>query len=98
MQKASLLRAFIFITLAEGISYLVLLGIAMPLKYYWDMPLAVRYVGMAHGLLFTMYIFGAYYVGLHLKWKWTFILYLMGMSVLPWGPFVVHHKLRNMAA
>ena len=38
----------------EGISYLVLLFIAMPLKYIWDRPLAVKYTGSAHGALFVL--------------------------------------------
>jgi integral membrane protein len=98
MNKSSLLRAFILLTLAEGVSYIILLGIAMPLKYVWDYPLAVRYAGMLHGLLFTLYVFGAYYVGMYLKWTWKFILYIMGMAILPWGPFVVHRKLRDLAS
>ena len=40
----------------EGWSYLILLFIAMPLKYIFDMPLAVRIVGSAHGLLFVAYV------------------------------------------
>jgi integral membrane protein len=43
------------IALIEGLSYLTLLGIAMPLKYIWGMPLAVKYVGWAHGILFILY-------------------------------------------
>lgn len=39
----------------EGVSYLVLLGIAMPLKYWAGMPLAVRIVGSAHGGLFILF-------------------------------------------
>ncbi|RPD44240.1 DUF3817 domain-containing protein [Paracnuella aquatica] len=39
----------------EAISWLLLLFIAMPLKYIWDMPLMVRYVGWAHGILFILY-------------------------------------------
>ena len=40
----------------EGTSFLLLLGIAMPLKYMMDIPEAVKYVGMAHGALFIAYI------------------------------------------
>jgi len=41
----------------EGVSFLILLFIAMPLKYYADMPLAVRIVGMIHGLLFVGFVY-----------------------------------------
>ena len=39
----------------EGISYLLLLGVAMPMKYYFEIPMAVKIVGMAHGVLFVAY-------------------------------------------
>ena len=45
-----------WIGIAEGISYLVLLGIAMPLKYIFDLPLGVKITGWIHGLLFVLYI------------------------------------------
>ena len=45
------------VALAEGISFLVLLGVAMPLKYLADMPLAVRIAGWLHGLLFIAVLF-----------------------------------------
>ena len=49
-------RLFSTIALVEGISYVLLLGIAMPLKYFLDMPLAVKVVGWAHGVLFMAYV------------------------------------------
>ena len=39
----------------EGISYLILLVIAMPMKYFMGLPLAVKFVGMTHGVLFVVY-------------------------------------------
>ena len=51
-----LLTRFRTVAFLEGVSFLVLLGIAMPLKYFADLPLAVRVVGMAHGLLFVVYV------------------------------------------
>ena len=41
----------------EGISYLLLLGVAMPMKYYFEMPMAVKITGMAHGVLFVAYCY-----------------------------------------
>src|SRR5690606_38959818 len=41
--------------MAEGLSYIALLGIAMPLKYMADMPIAVRIVGSIHGALFVLF-------------------------------------------
>ena len=42
-------------TFLEGCSFLLLLGVAMPLKYMADMPLAVRVVGAVHGVLFVAF-------------------------------------------
>jgi len=49
------INQFRVVSMCEGVSYLVLLGIAMPLKYLADMPLAVRVVGSIHGALFVAY-------------------------------------------
>lgn len=73
--------------LLEGISFLVLLGIAMPLKYMADMPAMVKYVGWAHGLLFVWYIIGVMLAReiFSLSLKQTAIA--LAGSVLPFGTF-----------
>ncbi|WP_317048755.1 DUF3817 domain-containing protein [Hymenobacter sediminis] len=53
----------------EGISFLVLLGIAMPLKYLLGQPEAVRIVGMAHGVLFVAYVLLVLQVSLERSWS-----------------------------
>ncbi len=77
----------------EAISYLALLGIAMPMKYAFDMPLAVRIVGMAHGLLWMLYV-GLTFLG-QLDYKWSFktSVWLIIGSLLPFGPFVADAKI-----
>jgi integral membrane protein len=72
----------------EGASFLVLLGIAMPLKYLADMPLAVKYVGWAHGVLFLAYVAAAFAAAD--AWNWTIKQRLGSLvaAVLPFGPFV----------
>jgi integral membrane protein len=77
----------------EGVSFLVLLGIAMPLKYLADWPHAVRVVGMAHGVLFVMYILAAIQAALDRNWTWRRTALVMVASVLPAGPFVVDAKI-----
>jgi len=62
-------KRFKWISLLEGLSFLILLGIAMPLKYVFDMPLAVRYVGWVHGLLFIIYIYAVFPTARSLKWE-----------------------------
>ena len=77
----------------EGVSFLVLLGIAMPLKYFLGMPEAVRVVGMAHGVLFILYIWAALQAALEHNWSWKRTLLVLIASLLPAGPFVVEAKL-----
>lgn len=78
--------------LLEGISFLVLLLIAMPLKYAADQPLAVRYVGMAHGILFMLYLLAIVPVALDHKWSWKTCALAVLASILPAGPFVFDAK------
>jgi integral membrane protein len=84
-----------FIGILEGISYLVLLGIAMPLKYYADMPVAVKYVGWAHGLLFVLFMIALAQVWMVKKWSFLKVLLAFIASLLPFGTFVLDRKLRN---
>ncbi|RZK26786.1 MAG: DUF3817 domain-containing protein [Flavobacterium sp.] len=94
----SSLSIFRKVAVAEGISYLLLLFVAMPLKYFADMPLAVKYTGWAHGLLFVLYA-----ATLILAWqeqKWTFgkAVLIFLASLLPFMPFVVDRKLKDERA
>lgn len=90
MEKA--VKTFRVIGLLEAISYLVLLGIAMPLKYIWDSPQMVQTVGMAHGVLFLLYIAGAVYMSRLLKWSWAILITVCICSLLPFGPFYAERK------
>jgi integral membrane protein len=77
----------------EGVSYLVLLLVAMPLKYLADWPLAVRWVGMAHGLLFIAY--GVLVALLLARGTFAFqrAAWAMLMSLVPFGTFVLERQL-----
>ena len=86
------------IGLTEGISYLLLLGIAMPLKYAANIPKAVLYVGWAHGILFVAYAWVVFYAfgknRLTLRWVgWCALA-----SILPFGPFVIDRRLAALPA
>lgn len=85
------------IGLLEGISFLVLLGIAMPLKYWAGEPAAVRVVGMAHGVLFIAYV--AAILQAHLEYDWTLkrSAVLLLASILPFGPFIADRKILRAA-
>lgn len=88
-------KTFTIISTLEAISFLVLLGIAMPLKYVWDLPQMVSVVGMAHGVLFVLYIVGAYLMKRKLQWSWGVLFIVLICSVLPFGPFFAEKKYVN---
>jgi integral membrane protein len=77
----------------EGVSFLLLLGVAMPLKYFAGLPMAVRIVGTAHGILFLLYVWAAIQVYLERDWPFKRLAAVLVASVLPAGPFVVDAKI-----
>lgn len=92
MSLQNQVKIFKWISIFEGISFLVLLLIAMPLKYIWDAPEMVQTVGMAHGLLFVAYILGALLLFKPLGWNLKTLMIICVSSVLPLGPFYVEKK------
>jgi len=77
----------------EGISYLLLFGVGMPLKYYHDMPEPNYVIGMVHGVLFIGYCLMVLIVAKQLKWSIENVLLALVASVLPFGTFVADKKL-----
>lgn len=76
----------------EGISYLLLLFVAVPIKYLNGDPQYVKLLGMPHGLLFVAYIVLAIWLKPDFKWsKKDFIIVLLA-SVIPFGTFYVEKK------
>ena len=90
-------RLFLPVSLAEGISFLVLLLIAMPLKYFANLPQAVMVVGMLHGLLFIAYVILALLVRGELTWGFRRLLGILVLSVLPAGAFFAERSVRAEA-
>lgn len=81
--------------IAEGISFLVLLLIAMPLKYGFGMPLAVKLTGWAHGFLFVSYVALAYYAKETYSWPFKKFLLAFLAAWLPLGTFVFDARLKK---
>jgi integral membrane protein len=82
---------FRLISFIEGISYLLLVFIAMPLKYMFDYPMAVKVVGMSHGVLFILF-FLALIMAMN-KYKWKFLGFqLFVYSLIPFG-FILIEKI-----
>ena len=88
------------IGIAEGISFIVLLGLAMPLKYYAGFPIAVTIVGSLHGILFIVFMVLAWEVKnepVITQWKkkfaWLAICFIA--AILPFGTFILDKKLKR---
>jgi len=83
-----------YTSLIEGISLLLLVLIAMPLKYIADMPIYVRYIGMAHGLLFILLVLMLFVAASKVPVKWLLLTLLA--SVIPFGAFVMDIYLKRL--
>lgn len=92
------LRQLRIVALLEGSSFLVLLFIAMPLKYLADLPVAVRIVGSVHGGLFLMFMAVLYRAGSARGWPGRRWLMAFVSSVVPFGTFVFDRSLRRELA
>ncbi len=86
------IKIFRWTSILEGISFLTLLFLAMPLKYIFDLPQMVQIVGMAHGVLFIAYLVGAVWMYKPLRWDTKTLFIVIACSVLPFGPFYVENK------
>ncbi len=80
----------------EGMSYLLLLFIAMPLKYWFGFPLAVTIIGGLHGLLFVVLLLALAQV--FFTNKTSFWVCLLGVvaSLIPFGTFFYDRTLRKI--
>ena len=87
-----MIKLFRSISFLEGVSLLILLFIAMPLKYIWENPSYVKVVGMAHGILFIAYVFFALIVKSKLKWNFKTLAIVLIASVIPFGTFYIDKK------
>lgn len=89
------LRLYAFM---EGISLLILVFIAVPLKYIFHNPDWVKNIGPVHGALFLLFIFNALRVGVEQKWKFSETMWkVMVACFIPFGTFYIDYKiLRNI--
>ncbi len=87
-----MLTLFRITSILEGISYLALFAITMPLKYLADIPMPNKYVGYAHGVLFIAYIAIAAVFWFKKKWSLKRAFILISASLLPFATFYVDQK------
>ncbi len=76
----------------EGCSYL-LLGITMILKYKFSMPQPNYVVGLAHGLLFVLYVILLLQVAFLYRWSLLKLFFGFIASLVPFGTFYADKKL-----
>lgn len=87
-----MLQTFRIIAILEGISYLLLFGLGMPLKYLANIKEPNIYIGYAHGFLFIAYVVFAVVVCLEKKWDLKRFVVLFVASLLPFGTFYIDKK------
>ena len=92
MNLKSHLGTLRLLAILEGISYITF-GITMPLKYVYNIKAPNYYVGMAHGLLFVLYIVWVLIVAKQKKWDLLTIAWSFFASIIPFGTFVADHKI-----
>lgn len=87
------LKALRWIAIAEGISYLLLLGICVPLKYVFNIPEPTHPVGLAHGFLFVVYNALVLLVAKQASWSYGLTFLALLAAWLPFGTFVADRKI-----
>ena len=83
------------IGMLEAVSFLALLGIAMPLKYVAGMPLAVKLAGWTHGMLFILFCCFLLDAKQQASWSFRQTGAILVAALLPFGPFVIDRRLRK---
>ena len=88
------LKRLRLLSFTEGVSTLLLFGVAMPLKYLWDMPMAVRIVGMIHGALFSLLLIQLFRGVKRVPLAPEVAGLCMFAAIFPFGPFVADRWLK----
>lgn len=88
-----LIKQLRLVAILEGISYLLLLLVTMPLKYMADMPTPNQYVGYAHGFLFIWYIGLVLLVAFRYRWNFKATFIALAASLIPGATFYVEARM-----
>lgn len=92
------LRQLRAVALMEGVSFVLLLFVAMPLKYLAGLPLAVRIVGSAHGLLFLLFMVALFRAATERRWPLQRSVLAFVSSIVPFATFAFDRSLRREIA
>ncbi|MDX4028445.1 DUF3817 domain-containing protein [Aliarcobacter skirrowii] len=90
------LAQFRAISIIEGISYLILVFFAMPLKYFFEEPMAVKVFGMLHGIFFILFCLALYRVMIEKRWKLFFSIKLFIYSLIPFLFILIEKDIKNL--
>lgn len=96
MNFTSIIGLLRILALVEGISYLSF-ALTMPLKYFYDMPMPNKIVGMAHGFLFIAYCLMVFVVNREMKWSLSINFWAYLASLIPFATFVADAKIFKVA-
>ena len=83
---------FRIVAFLEGFSWITLLFFAVPMKYIWNVELYVQKIGMAHGVLFIVYIVLVFFLQLKINWSRNQLLIILIGSIVPFGFLYVDKK------
>ncbi|WP_186578155.1 DUF3817 domain-containing protein [Aquibacillus kalidii] len=92
---SSSINLFRFSGLIEGSSLIILLFIAMPLKYMANSPEAVTIVGSIHGALFCIYLLMIAYTTITIRWAWKWPVMSVLVAFIPFGNFLLDYYIRK---
>lgn len=92
MTFAQLKYLFRCLAFLEGFSFIVLVFIAMPLKYIGQNEILVKLFGMPHGILFILYVVAVILLKSKMKWNKITTVILLIASFIPFGTFYVDYK------
>ena len=78
----------------EGVSLLILLFIAMPIKYMLYNPVPVKWVGQIHGILFILFVLNAFRVSVEQKWSFKKVTWkVIASAFFPFGTFYIDKRI-----
>lgn len=87
-----------WLSLIDAVTYVVLVGVAMPLKYAADMPMAVRVVGMVHGVVWMLFMCQLMRARFEAEWPSSRIWLLSIVALVPVIPFFLDRSVKRWIA
>ncbi|MFG6687036.1 DUF3817 domain-containing protein [Mariniflexile sp. HNIBRBA6329] len=88
----SFLNIFRITALLEGVSYILLLFIATPMRHLYDQPQYVKMLGLPHGILFMGYVIMAFMLKKDMNWNTKQFAEVLLASIIPFGTFYIDKK------